>query len=497
MTDEGRRRRAPGHAQRPLGGRFALSFRSETAARLARPRALLLAAVAVAVLLGLTAGPASGDLLVTQSGSKFEGRVTEKGDTWVLVKSNGTKLAFPKDLVREVIFSQQFRAAFAAMLKSSDLRDEAQVTRLAEYASEKGLVEEREQMLIAALELRKAAAGADVDSWQDLAGWCKKHQLRQQEEECSAQASRLEFAAKLKDADLLDETRVASLAEFAQRCGLGAERETLLSSSLTLRRAAAKEDHGAWRRIAEWCAKYELKTQAEECEARANRLELAEKRARAGTNLQALIALAQWCEEKDMTPEAEEIKDAAIKVAPAKQTEILEALGYEYDAAKRKWVKGAYKVTACTLVKGLARSGVGEGDLTPAGGLVFLWVKLEAGRGAVPRTVDLTKVRVEAVGGRAVRTDEPMGIGFSDKPACVDFVLQPVGIGDGTAQQLVYGNTSGDAFSFTYSKDKRVESKLTIKKRPFVFTLVFTVPEGVTQFRLHGLGKGTIALNAK
>jgi len=41
------------------------------------------------------------DVLVTKSGKEWLGTVTDAGDSYVLTKSNGTKLSFPKRMVKE------------------------------------------------------------------------------------------------------------------------------------------------------------------------------------------------------------------------------------------------------------------------------------------------------------------------------------------------------------------------------------------------------------
>jgi len=51
----------------------------------------------------LTVSVAAADVLTTKSGATWEGKVTLEGDTYLLVKPNGSKMQFPKDMVKEVV----------------------------------------------------------------------------------------------------------------------------------------------------------------------------------------------------------------------------------------------------------------------------------------------------------------------------------------------------------------------------------------------------------
>ncbi len=63
-----------------------------------------LKSVALSVVVGLIAWATlcSGDVLVTTSGTEYEGQVTQDGDTYILVKANGSRITFPKSVIAEV-----------------------------------------------------------------------------------------------------------------------------------------------------------------------------------------------------------------------------------------------------------------------------------------------------------------------------------------------------------------------------------------------------------
>ncbi len=54
----------------------------------------------------ITASAAKADVIVTQSGGRFEGTVEEDRDAYVLTTANGGKMRFPKTAVREIIRSE-------------------------------------------------------------------------------------------------------------------------------------------------------------------------------------------------------------------------------------------------------------------------------------------------------------------------------------------------------------------------------------------------------
>lgn len=54
-------------------------------------------------LLVLPLGAATGDTLVTKGGDRWEGKVTETDDAYILVTPQGSRMRFPKEAVLEVI----------------------------------------------------------------------------------------------------------------------------------------------------------------------------------------------------------------------------------------------------------------------------------------------------------------------------------------------------------------------------------------------------------
>jgi predicted transcriptional regulator len=64
------------------------------------------------------------DVLVTRSGGRWEGKVTESGTDYVLVRPDGSKMSFPKDVVKEVVIEGQ-SAARQSGVAGTSAADEA------------------------------------------------------------------------------------------------------------------------------------------------------------------------------------------------------------------------------------------------------------------------------------------------------------------------------------------------------------------------------------
>jgi WG containing repeat len=78
-----------------------------------------------ACLVVLTVTSVSADVLVTQSGRRHEGTVTEKGDSYVLERPNGSSIVYPKSMVREVIRDEPVSTAPTDESQTSDSGDGA------------------------------------------------------------------------------------------------------------------------------------------------------------------------------------------------------------------------------------------------------------------------------------------------------------------------------------------------------------------------------------
>jgi len=63
---------------------------------------------------------AQGDIVVTKSGSKYEGALTEDGDNYVLTTSSGGKMFFPKSMVKEIVREQMSPEKTARRAKAGD-----------------------------------------------------------------------------------------------------------------------------------------------------------------------------------------------------------------------------------------------------------------------------------------------------------------------------------------------------------------------------------------
>ena len=61
----------------------------------------------LAVFIGLPRDLVLGDTIVMESGAKFEGRVEDQGDIYILHIPDGGHMTFPKAVVKEVILSDR------------------------------------------------------------------------------------------------------------------------------------------------------------------------------------------------------------------------------------------------------------------------------------------------------------------------------------------------------------------------------------------------------
>lgn len=159
------------------------------------------------------------DVLVTKSGTRYQGQVTDKGNWYVLTKPGGGKMTFPKSMVREVFNPETSKPQYEKMLKDANLIDDAQVAKLVEFAAMVELTSERRKLLSDAYAVRLAAAKGNASRLRALAKWCTGYSLNAQAKKCRLQANMVEFPAKLVAAGN-DTTALVNLSNWCRANGL-------------------------------------------------------------------------------------------------------------------------------------------------------------------------------------------------------------------------------------------------------------------------------------
>jgi len=311
---------------------------------------------------------ADADVLITHSGSRYEGKVTDKGDFYVLTMAGGGEMSFPKSMVREVIVPERLRPEYQRMLATAELTDDAQLKKLLDFAGQAALTEERNELLAKAYQLRAAKAGQDPKAWRELGSWCQGHGMKAETDACELQASRLEFKARLAAAGQ-DAEALEKLAEWCRERGLREETARCLSGEYERRRKGAETAGQKWE-LARWCQQWGLEqwrnqnqldavtaaasggdlTRLDEFlleleagpqspdAARACAQAIYRIRVKSASNeVMALAGLATWCKARGLKAEAAEAEAAALKIAPTDQ-KVREALGHVWDEANREWV---------------------------------------------------------------------------------------------------------------------------------------------------------------
>ena len=74
--------------------------------------------IPIALLLAPSPRVALADTIVLKSGRKYEGRVVDQGDRYLLIQPDGRKLPFPKRIVKEVITPETVRKKYSAEYES-------------------------------------------------------------------------------------------------------------------------------------------------------------------------------------------------------------------------------------------------------------------------------------------------------------------------------------------------------------------------------------------
>jgi len=260
---------------------------------------------------GVLASTAGGEALITKSGARWEGKIEDKGDAYLLTTPKGEKMRFPKEVVREVITREKLVSEFQAMAKGADLTNDGQVADLVRFAEQADLIHELKAVLACAFSVRRRGAEGKAESLDSLAKWCQGYGLTVQAQDCGKAANRVRFATQAKTTDLKDDARLADLLEFAAKHGMDEERKEILHASFTARRAAAEGDSRQLRALVEWCRKYGLTEQAADCEPLADALEYKVRLTQAGSDLAKLDELIEWCWDRHRASEREQCLEVA------------------------------------------------------------------------------------------------------------------------------------------------------------------------------------------
>jgi len=332
---------------------------------------------ALVVLVALLGGSAaSGDVLVTKSGSRYEGTITQEADGYVLVTPGGGRMVFPKSMVQQIIRSAEAKVEFEGMLKQADLADDKEVARLSAFAKDKGLSEQRERLLARAYAVRHAKARGKTDALRALSAWCGEHGLTVEAGACQAEACRLEFPSKFAGARN-DASALEELGKWCVSHGLAAEAEQCLSGQYAARSKQADTPRKRWE-LAEWSQQWKQQRWRDEqrlaaireAAAAADLSQLLEflkslpddapdsetRRAcgraiyglrakAAGGDPMEMARLSVWCREQDLTDEAKTAEDEALRKDPDDVT-VREKLGYAREADTGRWVLGPKVMTA-------------------------------------------------------------------------------------------------------------------------------------------------------
>jgi hypothetical protein len=184
------------------------------------------------------------EILVTKSGSKYEGTVTLEGDRYILVKPGGGRMTFPMRMVKEVVSAGVFRERFLKRVGTADLTDEDQVEELIEYALKNELVKEARKLAADAHKARLAQAGTRVQALKNLAAWSRRHSLAREAAACEALASKQVFAPMRRQAGKAP-MALAKLARWCWQHGLPAEAREMEAKALRL----APSDSGVQREL--------------------------------------------------------------------------------------------------------------------------------------------------------------------------------------------------------------------------------------------------------
>ena len=173
------------------------------------------------------------DILITKSGTRYEGEVIESGESYILLKSGGGKMTLPKSMVKEVVTVEAAKAQYAKMLAAADLTKDAQVDKLLAFTVTRGLAAERKKLLEKAYAGRFAKAKDKTAALQALVEWCRERSMETEADLCEQQAARLQLPAKRTAAGRVP-IELAKLANWCRKRGLNTEAEKIEAEALRM-----------------------------------------------------------------------------------------------------------------------------------------------------------------------------------------------------------------------------------------------------------------------
>ena len=149
-----------------------------------------------------------------------------------------------------------------------------------------------------------------------------------------------QFKKMVATSDLTSDSEVKKLAAYAEKAGLDAQREEMLSSAYAKRFSKADTNVDALRQLSHWCDSYGygLRTESVACLRAVEKQEFPAKLALNGTHAIALARLSTLCREWRLQEEAAKAEAAALKIASDDKL-VREELGYARDATSGTWVR--------------------------------------------------------------------------------------------------------------------------------------------------------------
>ena len=205
----------------------------------------------------------SAGVLITKSGSRYTGKITEQDDSYILTKTSGGKMTFPKNMVKKVITSADLKAKFQQMRKSVVLTSDQAVEGILKYATETGLDSEKTALLSDAYAKRYPLACNKASSLRLLAKWCEKYSLDEKASECLLRANKLTFPKKLTDAGK-DIEQLARLTEWCVSRNMPEEAKLAAAAVYAVRLKAAQTPQQKWK-LSEWCDKRKMHSWRDDC----------------------------------------------------------------------------------------------------------------------------------------------------------------------------------------------------------------------------------------
>ena len=332
-----------------------------------------LAAAFCLVLISL-ASTVLADALITKAGNKLEGTVIDDGTFWLLIRPNGSKMKFPKSVIRQV--TKKAGKSWPGKVVDDGkfwllLSPDGRKTRFLKSPVRKVTVPDTlKAILRAEYNSAKDKAATPQAHW-TLAEWCDALEVtdwRDEQQLAAIKAAaalehqgvleRFQYQLKIQEgsshvkqacanaiyqlrrplADKVGPARekVKALAQLASWCREhGLDAETGAVDLAAVKVAVASEDIGLLARLLTDLGSRQVSQEAEVACARG----IYALRSKAvGDDVMACVGLAIWCREQGLAAEAGAAEAAALKIAPDSPV-VREQLGYLKDSASGKWVK--------------------------------------------------------------------------------------------------------------------------------------------------------------